>query len=84
MTILGVFRSRAQTLDFIARLSGAGVPVQTVNTPTAAKVGCGLSAKFDEKFLLQAKNVLYGGNYSAFAGFFGVRTFCGRTDLFRL
>lgn len=84
MTVLAVFRSRAQTLDFATRLHTEGFFVQTVNTPAELGIGCGLSVKLDSRFLPQAKNLLRLGNYSAFAGLFGMRTSYGRTDFVRL
>jgi len=69
MTILAVFRSRAQTLDFISALKSAGVPAAAVNTPKEAGVGCGISAKLDERFLPRAKFVFGRKAYSSFAGF---------------
>ncbi len=69
MTMLAVFRSRAQTLDFISALKSAGVPAAAVNTPKEAGVGCGISAKFDERFLPRAKFVFGRKAYSSFAGF---------------
>ena len=50
MTILAVFRSRAQTLDYVAALKNAGIPASAVATPKEAGVGCGISAKFEENF----------------------------------
>ena len=73
MTLLAVFRSRAQALDFIARLKGAGVPVQAVSTPKEAGVGCGVSAKFDGRFRARAGTLLAARKYSAFAGFMRAR-----------
>ena len=72
MTVLAVFRSRAQTLDFVASLKSAGVPVGTVNTPREAGVGCGLSARFEESFLPRAQYCLRKKRYSSFAGFMKV------------
>lgn len=69
MTMLAVFRSRAQTLDFIAAMKGAGAPAAAVNTPKEAGVGCGISAKFDERFLPRARYMLGKRTYSSFAGF---------------
>ncbi len=69
MTMLAVFRSRAQALEFVSVLRGAGVPVQTVSTPKEAGVGCGISAKFDERFLARAKFLLGKKRYSSFSGF---------------
>ncbi len=69
MTILAVFRSRAQSLDFLARVKAAGVSAQAVSTPKEAGVGCGVSVKFEEAFYPKARRVLAGRQYSAFAGF---------------
>ena len=79
MTMLAVFRSRTQTMDFIFRLQRCGVNVQAVNTPKEARVGCGLSAKFSYFALPQAQAVLRGGRYSAFVGFLRAEDRCGRT-----
>ena len=70
MTVLAVFRSRSQTIDFVSRLTRYGVSVQTVNTPKEAGVGCGLSAKFSFPALLHAKKVLQTNRYSSFVGFY--------------
>lgn len=72
MTVLAVFRSRAQTLDYVSSLKGMGVPVSTINTPKEAGVGCGLSARFDESFLPRARYCLQKKRYSSFAGFMKV------------
>ena len=69
MTVLSVFKSRAQTLDFVSLLRSMGVPAAAVNTPKEAGVGCGISAKFDDRFLPRAKLALSRRNYSSFAGF---------------
>lgn len=69
MTILAVFRSRAQTLDFLEKLKGAGVPAQAVSTPKEAGVGCGVSAKFDEAFYPRARRLIAARPYSSYAGF---------------
>ncbi|MBR7186250.1 MAG: DUF3343 domain-containing protein [Clostridia bacterium] len=69
MTILAVFRSRAQTLDFLSAVKAIGVPAQAVATPKEAGVGCGISAKFDSAFLERAKRVLARRPYSSFSGF---------------
>ena len=69
MTILAVFKSRAQTLDFLQRIKAVGVPAQAVSTPKEAGVGCGISAKFDERFYERAKRILNLRVYSSFTGF---------------
>ncbi len=69
MTMLAVFRSRAQTLEFVSRLRTAGVPVQTVSTPAEAGVGCGISAKFEEQFYPRVRIIFGKKKYSSFSGF---------------
>ena len=81
-TYLAVFRSRAQTLDFVARLLAAGIPASAVSTPKEARVGCGLSAKIGAFDLIGAKRALACGHYGAFAGFFRVETRNGRTFVY--
>ncbi len=68
MTMLAVFRSRAQTLEFISVLKGGGIPVQAVNTPKEANVGCGISARFEEPFLPRVRFYLGKKHYSSFSG----------------
>ena len=69
MTVLAVFRSRSQTLDYLARLRSSGVPAQAVNTPREAGVGCGISARFDDAFLPRARYLIRTRSYSSFSGF---------------
>ena len=69
MTMLAVFRSRAQSLEYISVLKASGVPAQAVSTPKEAGVGCGISAKFDEAFLSRARSCLAKKQYSSFSGF---------------
>lgn len=70
MTILAVFRSRAQCMDYAGRLFKYGITAQTVPAPKEAKIGCGLCAKFDSSALARARAVLNLGKYSSFKGFF--------------
>ena len=69
MTMLAVFRSRAQTLEYISALKISGVPAQAVNTPKEAGVGCGISARFEETFFPRARSCLAKRQYSSFSGF---------------
>lgn len=68
MTVLAVFRSRAQTLAFLTALRGMGAAAQAVNTPKEAGVGCGISARFEDAFLPRARRALSSGRYSSFSG----------------
>lgn len=69
MTVLAVFKSRAQTLDFMSLLRSGGVVASAVNTPKEAGVGCGISVKFDERFFPRVRLMLSKRNYTSFAGF---------------
>ena len=68
MTMLAVFRSRAQALDALTLLRGAGVPAQAVSTPKEAGVGCGISVRFEGKFLPRVRALLSARRYSAMWG----------------
>ncbi len=72
MTMIAVFRSRAQALEYISVLQKGGVPAQAVNTPKEAGVGCGISAKFEDTFLPRARACLAKRKYSSFSGFMRV------------
>jgi hypothetical protein len=70
MTILAVFRSRSQSLDYAERLKKYGVTAETIPTPKEAKIGCGLCVRFDERLFVRAKAVLVAAKYSTFKGFY--------------
>lgn len=76
---LAVFRSRSQAIDCNARLNAAGVPVNLINTPREANIGCGLSIKVPQNMLERVKFLVRQGNYSAFYGFYRMQTAYGRT-----
>ena len=78
MTILAVFRSRGQCLDFAGRLYKYGVSAQTAPAPKEAKIGCGLCLKFDISVLPKARAVLGLGKYTSFKGFYTVGYVDGR------
>ncbi len=69
MTLLAVFKSRAQALDCISELRKEGIPAQPVSNPPQAKVGCGISARFEDTFLPRARRAVSKKNYSSFVGF---------------
>lgn len=74
MTVIAIFRSRAQALEYISFLKASGVPAQAINTPKEAGVGCGVSAKFEEGFFSRARTCLMRRHYSSFSGFMVKRT----------
>ncbi len=81
MSVLAVFRSRSQTLQFESAMKKSLVPVSVVSTPKQARVGCGLSLRFDIKYLPLAKSVLRRGGYSAFVGFFKIISLGAGTEI---
>ena len=70
MTILAVFRSRAQSLDYAERLARYGVDATTMPTPKEAKIGCGLCVRFQLRDYMRAKAILRLGKYTTFKGFY--------------
>ena len=70
MTILAVFRSRSQSLDYAERLHKYGVNATTVSTPKEANIGCGLCVQFEARFFARANSILKTAKYSAFKGFY--------------
>jgi len=81
MTILAVFRSRAQVLDYAGRLYKYGVSAQTVSAPKEANIGCGLCVKFDSAAFARAQAALKLGKYSAFKGFYRIDYKNGRATV---
>ena len=69
MTVLAVFKSRAQALDCISTLKKEGVPARPVSNPPEAKVGCGISARFEDSFLPRVRRIIARRSYSAFVGY---------------
>lgn len=72
---IAVFRSRAQAIDCNSRLRSLGVPSSLINTPREANIGCGLSVKIPQNMLERAKRIIANGRYSAFYGYFRVKTY---------
>ena len=70
MTVIAVFRSRSQSLDYADALNKYGVQAETVSAPKEANIGCGLCVRFEERVFVRAKAVLIAGKYSTFKGFY--------------
>lgn len=81
MTVLAVFRSRFQSMDFWEKLREYGVHAETVPAPKEARIGCGLCVRFDERLFTRVKAVLKMGKYSSFKGFYRVEFENGRQIL---
>lgn len=69
MTILAVFRSRAQALDALSLLKDAGVAAQAVSTPKEAGIGCGVSVRFEGNFFPRVRAILAKRRYTTFWGY---------------
>ena len=82
MTVLAVFRSRAQSLAFAERLKSYGIPAEMAPAPKEAKIGCGLCVSFDGRFFPRVKAVARLGRYSTFKGFYRVDYLHGVQTLF--
>lgn len=78
MTVIAVFRSRSQCLDFAERLYKYGVRVATLPAPKEAKIGCGLCVRFDYAAFPKVKAVLKIGKYDTFKGFYKADYSSGR------
>lgn len=81
MMILAVFRSRAQSLDYVERMQKYGVPASTMSAPKEAKIGCGLCVRFEAKYFVRANSVLKAGKYSAFKGYYKLDFVGGQVSL---
>ncbi len=81
MTILAVFRSRSQSVDYAERLNRYGVAASVVPTPKEAKVGCGLCVRFDARYFVRAKAILKTGKYAAFKGFYKMDFYGGNISV---
>ena len=67
--ILAVFRSRTQLFRFLDVLRSLGGNASVVSTPQEASVGCGLSARFEETDLPEARTAANALRES-FVGFY--------------
>lgn len=75
---IAVFRSKTDLFTFINYLKYYGVLVETVATPKEARIGCGLSAKFDERFFSLAVNIVNSYDFEGFYGIYKVKITGGR------
>lgn len=76
--IIAVFRSRSQAMDCVRRLKTFNIPVELINTPREANVGCGLSIKLPQNDTQRVKNTILRMGYPAFFGFFKMENRYGK------
>ena len=81
MTILAVFRSRSQSLDFAERLVSYGVHAETMSAPKETRIGCGLCVRFDERQFVRANAVLKTGKYTSFKGYYKMQFTAGKISV---
>lgn len=70
---VAVFRSKTELFTFINYLKHQGVLVETVATPKEARIGCGISAKFDERFFRLAVEIIESYSFSSFFGIYKIK-----------
>lgn len=68
--IIGVFRSRKETMDFKGKLECNCVRCHVINTPRKVSVGCGVSVKFDIIGYTCARHIINSNTYRTFHGFY--------------
>lgn len=70
--IIAVFRSRNETLYLANMLTVLGKRVSVINTPKEIGQACGISVRFEEKILPDAKRCLQTKPFRAFVGFYRI------------
>lgn len=83
-TCIVVFRSKTDLFSFINEFKRNGGRIETVATPKEAKIGCGLSAKIEERYLSLAVNLIKADDYNSFFAIYKVKKTDGRISTFRL
>lgn len=76
--LIAVFKSKTELFTFINQLKYSGAIVETVATPKEARIGCGLSAKFDERFFRLAVSVIQNYGFQSFYAIYKVESRQGR------
>lgn len=62
------FRSRSEAIRFYEQLLNYSINAKLINTPSSAKLGCGLSVKLFARDMAQAKIVLERGRFTSAVG----------------
>ena len=70
MTVLAVFRSRTQVIQFSNLLHRYGIASSVVNAPKEANIGCALCGQFPERELARVRAVLKNNRITTFKGFY--------------
>ncbi len=83
-TCIAVFRSKADLFSFINDFKRSNGRIETVATPKEARIGCGLSAKFEERYLNLSLKLIKSGYYGSFYAIYKVKKQEGRITTFRI
>ncbi len=81
---LAVFRSRTQTVEFVEEMRKKGAECVLINTPSEARVGCGVSAKFPRGYLTTAKEIIRIKKLNSISGLYLTTTNGFRTSAIRI
>lgn len=79
-----VFKSKTQVFKFIDQLRERGISATTAPTPSQARIGCGISAKIDARYVSLAKQIIASGEYSGFYGIYQITRVGGRTETVKI
>lgn len=81
MSVMAVFKSRTQAMEFFGALKARGAAAKLISAPKQAKTGCALACEFPYSFLPAAKKTLAAKRYSTFAGLFKAVNIGGRREI---
>ena len=68
--IIAVFRSRTDVMTFVDDMKKNSAYAITIQTPSQANVGCGISAEFSKHYIGIATRIVKFRGYPSFYGFF--------------
>ena len=70
MFTIAAFKSRKDALSYAEAIQRVRIPVRVISTPSKVGSSCGLSVKFQTRYIRFAQRALSGGEYPSFLGFF--------------
>ncbi len=83
-TVIAVFKSKPEVMRFIEKMVYQGARAQTTGTPKEAKIGCGISARFEYRNLNLAKKILREEHFEGFHQAYLIETDGSRVSKRRL
>ena len=79
--IIAVFSLRTSTMQFNSLLIKNGIRSVIIETPKSASASCGISVRFDKKYIQKARGLLISSNIKNFVRFYQVANFRGQTHI---